>query len=372
MQRRTFISLTAASAAALAMPLRATERAAKPLRILILGGTRFIGVHITEYALARGHTVTFFNRGRTKTELLPQVERLKGDRDGQLDALRERDFDAVIDTSGYVPRHVRLSAELLAPRVTQYVFVSTLSVYPDFSVPRDESSPVGRLADESVEKVDGETYGPLKALCEQAAERAMPGRTTIVRPGLIVGPEDNTDRFTYWPARATRGGDILAPGTPSDRIQVIDARDLAEFVIRALEQRTIGVFNLVSPPGLFTMGALLDESIAAAKTIAPGSPTGRPVWVPPSFLEAQKIAPWSDLPVWLPASGERAGFADTSVVRALAAGLSVRPLDATVRDTLRWHLARPEAEQSALKAGLDASREAAALAAWRASAERTG
>jgi 2'-hydroxyisoflavone reductase len=372
MRRRAFLALAAASAAALAAPLRAAERAARPLRLLILGGTRFIGVHITEYALERGHAVTFFNRGRTKTALLPQVERLKGDRDGQLDALRDRDFDAVIDTSGYVPRHVRLSAELLAPRVSQYLFVSTISVYPDFSVPRDEGSPVGRIADESIEKVDGETYGPLKALAEQAAERAMPGRTTIVRPGLIVGPEDNTDRFTYWPARAVRGGEILAPGAPTDRIQVIDARDLAQFVVGALERRTFGVFNLVSPPGLFSMGALLDESIAAAKAIAPGSPAGRPVWVTPSFLEAQKIAPWSDLPVWLPATGESAGFADTSAVRALAAGLVVRPIGDSVRDTLRWHLARPEAERATLKAGLDTAREAAALAAWRGSAGADG
>ena len=187
-------------------------------KILMLGGTRFIGLHMTALALERGHTLTFFNRGKTKTDRYPEVERIKGDRNGEIDGLKDREWDVVIDNSGYVPRHVRLSAELLAPKVRQYVFTSSISVYPNFSVPRDEKSPVGKLPDETVEKVDGDTYGPLKALCEQAAEKALPGRTTIIRPGLIVGPDDNTDRFTYWPARAARGGEFIAPGAAARSI----------------------------------------------------------------------------------------------------------------------------------------------------------
>ena len=240
MKRRTLLSMAAAGALAAVTPAWAAKppkKAEKPLKILILGGTRFIGLHMTALALARGHTLTFFNRGKTKTDRYPEVERIKGDRNGEIDGLKDREWDVVIDNSGYVPRHVRLSAELLAPRVTQYVFVSSISVYPDFSVPRDEKSPVGKLADESIEKVDGDTYGPLKALCEQAAEKALPGRTTIMRPGLIVGPDDNTDRFTYWPARAARGGEFIAPGAPGDPFQIIDVRDLAAFTLNAIENK---------------------------------------------------------------------------------------------------------------------------------------
>lgn len=345
--------------------------AARPLRILLLGGTRFIGVHMTELALARGHEVTHFNRGRS-SEAMPGVERLLGDRDGQLQSLEGRDFDAVIDNSGYVPRHVRLSAELLSRRVPQYVFISSISVYPDFSVPRDETSPVDTLADETIEKVDGDTYGPLKALCEQAAERALPGKVTIIRPGLIVGPHDNTDRFTYWPARAARGGDMLCPGTPRDGIQIIDARDLAAFTLDAIERRRFGVYNLVSPPGLFTMGALIDASLAAASGSAREANSvaapAKAVWASADFLATQKIEPWADMPVWFPAVGDEAAFAATSASRALAAGLSIRPLTQTVEDTLRWHLSRPASERETLKAGLSAERERAALSALAAAA----
>ncbi len=220
---------------------------------------------MTALALKRGHTLTFFNRGKTKTDRYPEIERIKGDRNGEIDGLKDREWDVVIDNSGYVPRHVRLSAELLAPKVKQYVFVSSISVYPNFSVPRDESSPVGKLPDETVEKVDGETYGPLKALCEQAVEKALPGRTTIIRPGLIVGPDDNTDRFTYWPARAARGGEFIAPGAPSDPFQVIDVRDLAAFTINAIENMSTGTYNLVSNVNEFKFGALTDACVAAAR-----------------------------------------------------------------------------------------------------------
>lgn len=369
MKRRQFIVSGAATAAGLAAGVAAAAAArpaARPLRILMLGGTRFIGVHMTELALARGHAVTHFTRGRSGRGRFPTVVSLTGDRDGQLDALRSGEWDAVIDNSGFVPRHVRLSAELLAGRVRQYVFVSSISVYADFAAPRAEDAPVGRLDDESVEKVDGATYGPLKALCEQAAQRAFPGRCCVLRPGLIVGPEDNTDRFTYWPARAARGGEFLAPVGPREPIQIVDARDLAAFTLRCIERETMGVFNVVSPPGRFTIGDLVDESVRAARRLARPAATPRPVWVPLDFLDAQKIQGWSDLPVWAPARDGGDAFAATPVGRALEAGLEIRSMRATVTDTLRWHLDRPAAARDALKAGLSGEREATALAAWRA------
>jgi 2'-hydroxyisoflavone reductase len=368
-RRQAMIAMGAATLASGAAEATtpAVRKAQRPLRLLVLGGTRFIGLHMTEYALQRGHTLTFFNRGKTNADRFPEIERIRGDRNGDIGGLAGRQWDAVIDNSGYLPRQVQATAALLEPNVGRYVFVSSISVYPDFAVPRDEDSPVGKLADATIEKVDGDTYGPLKALCEQAASKEFgPARTTLIRPGLIVGPDDNTDRFTWWPARAARGGAMLAPGTPRDRIQVIDVRDLARFMIEAIERGTGGTFNLVSPPGRFTMGQLLDASVAAARRLAKPTVAPTVTWVPAGFLAAQKIEPWSDMPVWLPASGDSAAFADTSAARALQAGLSVRPLRETVFDTLAWHLRRPVAERGTLKAGLSADRELAALAAWRA------
>ena len=363
MKRRTLLGLGAAAALSASLPSFA--RKIKPLRILVLGGTRFIGLHMTALALQRGHTLTFFNRGKTKADRYPEVERIKGDRDGQIDGLKNREWDVVIDNSGYVPRHVRLTAELLAPKVRQYVFTSSISVYPDFSVPRDEKSPVGKLADETIEKVDGETYGPLKALCEQAAEKAMPGRTTIIRPGLIVGPDDNTDRFTWWPARAARGGEFIAPGAPQDPFQVIDARDLAAFTINAIERNFTGTYNLVSNVNGFRFGELIDASIDSANNRARPAEAPRVTWLPADFLAAQEVAPWSEMPVWLPASGEEAAFAGTSNAAAVARGLTITPIAKTVDDTMAWHLARPAEEREKLKAGIAPDKEARVLAAWK-------
>jgi len=359
--------LLAGGAALLASALPASSPAQTPapspkkLSILVLGGTRFLGPHFIAAARAGGHTVTIFNRGRTNVGRVKDVEVLSGDRDGKLDALKGGKWDVVLDTSGYVPRHVRLSAELLAANVAHYVFVSTLSVYASFAKSNDETSPVGKLDDETVEKVDGATYGPLKALCERAAEQAMPGRVTILRPGLIVGPEDNTDRFTYWPARAARGGEMLAPNSPADRIQVIDVRDLRDFALRCVENRLLGTYNVVSGRQQYTMGALVDACVAAAGTDA------GPTWVPAAFLAEHKVQGWSDMPVWLHAVGDQAGFADHNVERAMKAGLAIRPLATTVRDTLAWHLSRPVEQRNALKAGISADREREVLAAWHAS-----
>jgi len=225
---------------------------------------------------------------------------------------------------------------------------------------------VGKLADETIEKVDGETYGPLKALCEQAAEKAMPGRTTIIRPGLIVGPDDNTDRFTWWPARAARGGEFIAPGAPQDPFQVIDARDLAAFTINAIERNFTGTYNLVSNVNGFRFGELIDASIDSASKRARPAEAPRVAWLPADFLAAQEVAPWSEMPVWLPASGEEAAFAGTSNAAAVARGLTITPIAKTVDDTMAWHLARPVEEREKLKSGIAPEKEAAVLAAWKA------
>jgi 2'-hydroxyisoflavone reductase len=366
MQRRDFVGgtlgLAAAALAAPFVPVRAERR----LKILILGGTRFVGPHMAEYALSRGHTLTFFNRGKTNPGVLPGVERIQGDRNGDLQGLAGREWDAVIDNSGYLPRQVRASAELLHRSVPYYLFISSVSVYASFAQANDEDSPVGTLADPTVEKIDGETYGPLKALCESAALAVYgPGHTSVLRPGLIVGPDDNTDRFTYWPARASRGGTFVAPNSPRDPVQVIDVRDLARFAIAAVEQQRAGTFNILSPPGRFTIGDVVDQSIRAAIDIARPSPPPVAAWLPTAFLAAQGVAPWSDMPVWAPSVGEEAGFALVNAGRALEAGLTIRPMAETVTDTLRWFLGQSEAERLDLKAGLSAEREAKVLAAWK-------
>jgi len=360
MSRRDALKLAGAAAFSAASPaLPAAEPTGR--RLLILGGTSFLGPHLTRRALRTGWTVTHFNRGRRAPEGVAGVETLIGDRNGELDALKGRRWDAVIDTSGYVPRHVRLSAELLAPAVDRYVFISTISVYAGFSQPNDESSPVGKLEDETQEQVTGATYGPLKALCEQAAQAAMPGRTLVIRPGLIVGPLDPTDRFTYWPARAARGGEILAPGAPTDPIQLIDVRDLADWTVGLLEgERREGVFNAVSPPRQFTIGGLLENCVAVAGGDA------RLTWVDADFLAAQQVSPWSDMPVWIPPVGEDGAASLTPVERAVAAGLAFRPLRDTVGDTLEWFRGLPEERRQKLRAGIAAEREREVLAAWHA------
>ncbi len=331
------------------------------LRLLILGGTGFLGPHTVKAALARGHQMTLFNRGRTNPHLFPDLEKLRGDRDGDLTALEGRDWDAVIDTSGYVPRIVKMSAELLAPHVRQYVFISSISVYAAFPIEGiDETSPVGTLEDETVEEITGGSYGPLKALCEQAAERALPGRATNIRPGLIVGEQDRSDRFTYWPARMARGGEVLAPGDGGDFIQFIDVRDLAEWIIACIENDVTGVFNATSPPATLTMGEFLETCRRVSGSDATLT------WADADFLAEQEVEPWSDMPVWVPATGDEPGFGRVSTRRAQEKGLRCRPVSETVRDTLEWFGTLPEERRNKLRAGLDPEREAAVLAAWHA------
>ena len=366
MRRRDFVISTLGLAAATALAPLTPARAERRLRILILGGTRFLGPHMAEYAMSRGHTLTFFNRGKTNPGVMPGVERIQGDRNGDLQGLAGRNWDAVIDNSGYLPRQVRSSAALLHERVPFYMFISSVSVYASFASANDEDSPVGTLADPGVETIDGATYGPLKALCESAALAVYgPGHASVLRPGLIVGPDDNTDRFTYWPARAARGGRFVAPNDPKDPVQVIDVRDLARFAIDAVERQTAGTFNVLSPPGRFTIGDVVDESVRAAVALARPQPPPVATWLPTAFLEAQGVAPWSDMPVWVPSVGDEAGFARVSAARALAAGLTIRPMADTVADTLRWFLGQPEDGRRSLKAGLSPEREAQVLAAWK-------
>jgi len=330
------------------------------LRILILGGTGFIGPHFVRESLARGHTVTLFNRGRRQAEPTPGVETLIGDRDGRLEALGDRDWDVVIDNSGYVPRHVRLSTQRLRAHARHYLFISTISVYADLSVAgTTEDAPLATLADPAVETVDGSTYGGLKALCERVVQEEFAGRNTIVRPTYIVGPGDHTDRFTYWPWRVSQGGEMLAPGSPSDPIQYIDVRDLARFVLGCVEAPTPGTFNACTPPGFATMGGLLETSRRVTGA------TTRIHWLDAKTLEAEGLLDGPSLPIWSPPEGQTAGDALVSPARAVLAGLRFTPLEDTVRATLEWHATRPAQQRDTLKVGLDREREAAVLARHR-------
>ncbi|WP_309122595.1 NAD-dependent epimerase/dehydratase family protein [Paenibacillus sp.] len=332
------------------------------MKILVLGGTRFVGKHMVEAATARGHEVTLFNRNQ-RPGVFPDLETLVGDRDGDLKALEGRTWDAVIDTCGYVPRIVKKSLEALASRVGHYTFISTLDVYdqPDV-VGIDENHPLAPLTDESIEDVHV-AYGPLKARCEQEVERAMPGRSLIVRCGLVVGPGDLSDRFTYWPTRIARGGETLAPGNPNAPIQWIDARDLAEWVVRMIERQAQGVFNATGPEQRVTVGDVLSRS-----NVALGSPAEF-VWVEEPFLLEQGVGFWIEMPLWLPKKEKLGGIMTLNVMKAVREGLTFRPLEDTVRDTLAWDRARGEDVKRV--AGLDAEKERRLLDEWRrASAAR--
>jgi len=328
------------------------------LRILILGGTGFIGPHQVRYARERGHSLTLFNRGRTAPELFPNVTQLRGDRaTGDLDALRDGEWDVVIDNSSSNPRWTRESAQLLKDRARQYIFISTQSVYASRAeIGMDETAPVGRP---DLPRSEWSGYGPNKVLCEEEAEAAFPGRATIIRPSLIVGPGDGTDRWTYWVARTHRGGLMAVPGTPQDPMQFIDARDLSEWIIRMGEAGTPGVFNAVGPESPLTSA----EMFYGIRAVTTGPVAFQ--WIPADFLEEMGIRPWSDMPAWFPPRGQRAGFARMSNARAIAAGLTFRPLAVTAEETLAWFLSLPRERREDLRSGLTPGREEALLAEWR-------
>jgi len=327
------------------------------VRLLVLGGTKFLGRAAVESALERGHEVTLFNRGKTNPELFPEAEKLRGERDGDLSPLEGREWDAVIDPSGFVPRVVRASAELLRGSVGHYVFVSSISVYRDPYEPGfGEEAPVFEVQP-TTESVD-EEYAELKAACERVLEEVLPGGHASVRAGLIVGPHDPTGRFTYWPLRFAGGGDVLAPGPPEREVQFVDGRDLGAWLVRVAEERAAGTFNAVRPAAPF--GDLLEtcRAVAGGESLI--------VWADESFLLGHDVSPWMELPLWLP--GDDAPFLQADVSRAVGEGLSFRPVEETVADTLAWArqagapLVTPGDRGSA---GMDPAREAELLEAWR-------
>ncbi len=353
---------TAGQAAAKPSPARA-------LRILVLGGTNFIGPHQVEYALARGHEVTLFNRGRTNPHLFPGVEKLVGDRTGDLSALEGRSWDVVVDNSAINPEWVERSAGLLKDACERYVFVSTRSVYADPSqVPMSVAEPVWTYESAGVEPgAERLPYGLSKALAEQRARDAFgPDRTLVFRPGLIIGPGDTTDRFTYWPVRIHRGGEVLAPGDGSDPVQIIDARDFGEWLVRMAEDGESGTYNVVGPRTPRPMAELLYgiRAVTTAETTF--------TWVDADFLIDAGLRPYRELPVWRPARDGWEGFARFDLAPEVEKGLTFRSLADTTSATLEYHFSRPAERQAALRAGIDAAREREALAQWHAFLGRGG
>jgi 2'-hydroxyisoflavone reductase len=365
--RRHFLKWSTASAGLLSLnsftSSFATTSKSTPKRILILGGTGFLGPAIVAAATARGHTLTLFNRGKTRPGLFPDIEKRQGNRDPKKDeglkSLETGEWDAVIDDSGYFPRIVGASAALLAPRVKQYIYISSISCYKEPSpMYGDEDAPLAVLADPSVEEMGKsfENYGGLKALCEQAAEKAVPGRTTIVRPGYIVGPDDPTGRFTYWPVRFDKGGEVAVPGAPTDPLQIIDVRDLAEWLVHLVENQTIGKFNATGPEKMLSWGSVITACQNATKT--PSTIT----WIAGEFVAQQKDV---DFPIWAPYSGDTKGFHTWKNARAMKAGLRFRPMEKTVQDTLTWYQGQLKEEKGRVKLAFTAEQETAMLTAWK-------
>ncbi len=317
------------------------------MRLLVLGGPRFLGRAVAEASLARDHELTFFNRGQTNPELYPEVEKLRGDRAGDLSVLAGREWDAVVDTSGYLPGLVRSSAVALAGS-GRYCFVSTISVYGDFSKPVDEDSPLAPVGDLPSDEVTTESYGPLKALCEEAVIETFGERALVVRPGLIVGPHDPTGRFTYWPHRLRRGSEVLAPAPRERQTQFVDVRDLGEWIVDLCERDAAGIFNATHP------GVTWAELLETCRTVA--GTDSEITWVSSEFLLEHEVGEWMELPLWI-ADPSMAGADRVDVRLALEAGLRFRPLADTVRGTLE-HAATTDA------AGLSPEREAELLAAW--------
>jgi 2'-hydroxyisoflavone reductase len=353
MNRRDAFKLT--SSAALALLGTPSFARAKAGKVLILGGTGFIGPHFVDALVAGGHQITLFNRGKRDPEAREGIEQLVGDRNGQIDTLKGRDWDVCIDNSGYTPGQVKLSGELLKDHVRQYLFISSIAVYADFAKAGiDEDYKLAQLKDPTTEVVNGETYGGLKVLCERIVDATYGNRGTIIRPTYIAGPGDHTDRFTYWPFRVSKGGEMLAPGTPSDPSQYIDVRDLAAFIRTCVEKNVTGKYNLCRPQGSVTMGSLLVE----ANRVAKANTTFE--WASPEFLESHEIigekAKGNFMPIWQAPKGDQAGLLLVSPARAVKKGLKFRSVETTIRDTLAWQTKRPEDKQ-VLKAGLTMERE---------------
>jgi 2'-hydroxyisoflavone reductase len=341
-----------------------------PLNILILGGTGFTGPHQVRYAVARGHKVTVFNRGRRQADLPASVEHLIGDRmTGDLASIQKanRSWDVVIDNPTTLPFWVRDAGQILKDKTKQYIFISTISTYAHYrTAGMDEDYELAKYTGTEdplmIKQATGGLYGPLKVISEREAERWFPGKTTVIRPGLIVGPGDETDRFTYWPIRVERGGDILAPGSPNDPVQIIDARDLAQWTIRMAEQRSFGIYNATGPRSPMSMA----EMLYGIRAVLPGSHELSFTWADADFLTSQSVRGWSDMPTWVPMRADNQGWGRVSISRAIAKGLTFRPLAETTRDTLEWVKTWPAERKATLRAGLKPEREAEVLTAWRA------
>lgn len=352
------------------LPGAALAAAPAPKRILILGGTGFLGPAIVEAARARGHTLTLFNRGRTRPGLFPDIEKRLGDRDplkGEgIKSLETGEWDAVIDDSGFYPRMVDASARLLAPRVKHYLYLSSVSAYRDPApVGGDEDAPLATLADPKVEEMGKsfEHYGGLKAACEAAAQAALPGRTTVIRPGFIVGPDDPSGRFTYWPVRFDRGGEVAVPGTPGDPLQLIDVRDLAAWLVLLVEQRTTGVFNALGPEQPMSWGRVVtacQRATPAASTIT---------WLPSEFMARQQDL---GFPIWVPPVGDSKGFHTWRNQRAVRAGLRFRPVEQTVADTLAWYRGQLTQAEGRTRLAFTPEQEAELLKRWQAASRAPG
>ena len=387
--RRTFLKSSAAIGGALGLaPLstlsgeiietpakkRDVGRAPAPLNILILGGTGFTGPEQVEYAIARGHRVTLFNRNKTRPGVFKGkvAEELVGDLNNDTSALQGKKFDVVIDNPTTLPAWVRNAAKYLAGNTKHYIFISTTSVYRDQSqIGINEDSPTTPMpAGLDPYTLDPSNYGALKTRAEQEVQTHYPGINTVIRPCLIVGPLDRTDRFTYWPARIDKGGEVLAPDKPDDPCQFIDSRDLAEWTVRMAEAREFGLYNAIGPDKPLTIAEML-YGVKAVTTAG-----AQFTWVPWEFLQAQEIRPWRHMTVWQPPYGRTAGYQRRNAAKAIAKGLTFRPLAVTAKDTLDWHKTRPKEEQDATLEGkingLSMKREAEVLAAWKAKQAQGG
>lgn len=330
------------------------------MKILVLGGTGFLGPEIVESLVASKHTVTLFNRGKTHPGLFPDLEKLVGDRrTGDLKALENREWDVVVDVFASHPKWVKATAELLAPKCKTYVFISTISVFNDNSKPGlDESGPTfpEDASLDTVDQISNETYGPMKVRCEAIVRNLFPKTATIVRPGLIVGPTDPTDRFTYWPARVDRGGEVLAPGPGTDAIQFIDLRDLGAFVARLIDDGHVGTYNATGPSGNWTMAEFLGACKGAT------SSTVDFVWADPQWLLENEVQPFMEMTMWVPGD-DMAGFMKVDCSKAISHGLTFRPVSQTARDTMDWVKTRPDTYK--WQAGLSADKELALLVKWK-------
>ena len=362
--RRHFIQTGAAAVGALGLgglsfassTMKTTTKAAKPMRLLILGGTGFIGPHMVQTALDRGHEVSIFNRGKSNPHLFPDIEKLKGDRDGDLESLEGRDWDAVIDNTGYVPRHVKDSADLLKGHVGRYLFTSTASVYDLGQESITEDSRLLDVPDSESEDVN-KYYGELKVLCEQAVQERFGDAATIVRPHIVAGPGDKSDRFTYWPVRIDAGGEMICPGDPSNPVQYIDVRDLSEFCLHLVEQDTPGVYNGAGP-GYSELS--MQEFIYAARAVTSSDVHFN--WINEAFLAEHGVELFG-YPLWISVNSDYRGLARVSNERSVAQGLKLRPIAVTAKDTLEWFKSQDQARRDKLKLHLE--RDAAMIDAWK-------